>query len=67
MTQINPNKKAYDINSFAEAYSIGRTKVYEEIGSKRLRATKLGRRTLIAVEDAEAWFASLKKDRSAMA
>lgn len=34
---------------------LGRTKVYELIGSQELRAIKSGRRTLIPVEAAKAW------------
>ena len=34
---------------------ISRTKTYEEIKSGRLRVIKVGRRTYVAREDAEAW------------
>tara|TARA_B100000686_G_scaffold315138_1_gene361785 strand:+ start:2525 stop:2767 length:243 start_codon:yes stop_codon:yes gene_type:complete len=50
---------AYDINSFCKSFSIGRTKVYEEIKAGRLKAIKCGARTLIRAEDAEAWLLSL--------
>lgn len=37
---------------------IGRTRVYEEIGSGALRAIKIGRRTLIRADDADQWLDS---------
>lgn len=46
---------AYSVDSFCEAYGIGRTKLYEEIKQKRLRARKLGTKTLILRRDAEEW------------
>jgi hypothetical protein len=64
-TQLNEekakkwNKAALCIAEFCEIYSIGRTLVYEEIGAGRLPVRKLGRRTLILVEDAEKWAQAL--------
>jgi excisionase family DNA binding protein len=48
-------KPAYSIPQFCEAYGVGRSLVYQEIRSKRLRATKIGRRTLISAEAAQEW------------
>ena len=48
-------RRAYTIDSFADAHEIGRTTVYAEIGSKRLIARKVGGRTIITVEDAADW------------
>jgi excisionase family DNA binding protein len=46
---------AYDIPSFCKSFGIGRSYTYEEIARGRLRATKVGRRTLIAGTDALTW------------
>lgn len=45
------------INEFMAWSRLGRTKVYELLGSEELRAVKFGRRTLIPVEAAHAWLA----------
>lgn len=50
---------AYDIDSFAKLFSIGRTKIYEEIREGRLRALKCGRRTIITAQAADEWLQSL--------
>jgi excisionase family DNA binding protein len=47
------------IARFSEDYGIGRTKVYEELNSGRLRGRKIGTRTLISEDDAEAWLQRL--------
>jgi len=39
---------AYSIVQAAQAAGIGRTKLYEELSAGRLRAHKLGRRTVLA-------------------
>jgi hypothetical protein len=44
---------------FCERYNIGRTKAYEEINEKRLKARKCGARTIIVDDDAEEWLHSL--------
>jgi excisionase family DNA binding protein len=51
--------RAFDIRSFCEVYGVGRTKAYQEIGAGKLRACKIGRKTLIRREDAEAWLQGL--------
>lgn len=51
-------------DAFREA-RIGRTKIYAEIGAGRLRAVKLGRRTLIRRSDFEAWIAALPQMKGA--
>jgi excisionase family DNA binding protein len=57
---MNPDeKKAYDIPSFCRAYSIGRTRVYQEIKEGRLKSVKSGRRSLIPTYAAEEWLRSL--------
>jgi hypothetical protein len=47
------------LREFCSIYSLGRTHAYAEIRSGRLRARKLGRRTLVAVDDAEDWLGRL--------
>lgn len=51
--------RAMSINDFCKQYGIGRTKVYEELKTRRLHAFKAGRRTLITDEAAEAWLRRL--------
>jgi excisionase family DNA binding protein len=51
-------KLAYSVPEFCEATSIGRSLVYEEIARGRLRATKVGSRTVILREDGIAWLHS---------
>jgi excisionase family DNA binding protein len=54
----NP-RRAFSIREFCRQYSIGRTNAYQEIATGRLRAVKIGRRTRITHDDAEAWLAAL--------
>lgn len=56
MTHFSP--ALMSINDFRAWAAIGRTKVYEEIGARRLPAVKVGRRTYIKMVDAEAWLAA---------
>ncbi len=51
--------RAMSIAEFCRRYSIGRTSVYEEIGTGQLRAKKIGRRTIITEDDAEEWLRRL--------
>lgn len=51
-------KRSYTVDEFMAAFGIRRTKTYEEINSGRLKARRVGGRTLIAREDAEAWLGS---------
>jgi excisionase family DNA binding protein len=44
---------------FCERYNIGRTKMFEEIRTRRLKAVKVGRNTLIPSDAAEEWARSL--------
>lgn len=61
MSQTNTaGKLAYSINEFCEAVSIGRNKTYIEIKEGRLKTVKIGRRTVIRREDAEAWLNSME-------
>lgn len=58
VTTMNPTA-AYTISDFIKAFRIGRTKVYAEISSGRLKAKKAGKRTLILAADADQWAATL--------
>ena len=56
---------AYSVHEAAKAAGIGLTKLREEIRANRLIARKLGKRTLINVEDLNAWAANLPRIDSA--
>ena len=49
----------YTIAEFAELSGLGRTKIFEAIRDKKLRAKKFGRRTIILEEDANEFLNSL--------
>ena len=54
-----PPALAYpDISAFAAAVGIGRTQVYEEIKTGRLKVAKVGRRTIVPIAEAERWLAA---------
>lgn len=55
----NATPLAYPVNDFARAIGVGRSKIYEEIRLGRLRAKKLGSRTVITGSDARAYLDSL--------
>jgi hypothetical protein len=57
--QCRDRQRAMSIAKFCERYDIGRTKAYEEIKSGRLRARKIGTRTIITDGDAEDWLDQL--------
>ncbi len=46
------------VQQFCEWSSIGRTKVYKEIATHRLKTLKVGRRRLIKRDEAERWLDS---------
>ena len=50
---------AMTCKEFCERYRLGMTTLYEEFKGGRLRAVKVGRRTLILNRDALAWEHSL--------
>jgi excisionase family DNA binding protein len=52
-------RRAMSIAEFCERYGPGRTKTYEELKSGRLRARKIGKRTVITEDDAEDWLLRL--------
>ena len=57
--QRRSRQRAMSIAAFCERYGPGRTKAYEEIRSGRLRARKMGKRTIITEDDAEDWLQRL--------
>lgn len=52
-------RRAYDLKGFCEIFSIGRTKVYQEIREGKLKTLKVGRRTIITAQAADEWLNSL--------
>lgn len=52
-------KLAFSIAEFCRRFGVGRTKVYEEVRQGRLRARKIGRRTIITKDDADDWLQQL--------
>jgi len=54
-----PAQGALSVEDFCKQYGVGRDRTYKEIREGRLRAKKMGRRTLIATADAARWLDSL--------
>jgi hypothetical protein len=52
-------RRASSINEFCDRNDVCRDTAYKEIRLKRLRARKVGKRTLIFPEDEQAWRDSL--------
>jgi len=52
-------QRAMSVDEFCQRYGIGRTRAYEEIKQRALRGLKVGRRTIITEDDAEAWLKRL--------
>lgn len=50
---------ALSIKEFCRITSIGRSRFYVELNEGRLRAFKVGRRTLIPMEEVERWLQNL--------
>ena len=55
---------ALTLKDFCDGYRVCRETAYQQIRTGRLRAVKLGRRTLIMRADVEAWAASLPELRT---
>lgn len=60
-TNDNDDKRndALSIRALLTRFPIGKTKLHEEIRAGRLKARKLGTRTVILLPDYEKWVASL--------
>jgi excisionase family DNA binding protein len=54
-TLVPESPRAFSIEVFCQRFGIGRTSVYQEIKLGRLRAHKIGRRTVILEDDAKDW------------
>ena len=52
-------REAYAVSEFCKRYSICRDTFYSEVKRGRLRAFKLGKKTLVLKSDAESWAKSL--------
>ena len=52
-------KRAFSIDEFCNRYGIGRTSAYAEIKARRLPIIKVGKRTLVPADAAEAWLKKL--------
>jgi excisionase family DNA binding protein len=61
--RLPASPRGMTIRDFCNLYSVGKTHVYREIATGRLKAKKSGRRTLIAAHDAEMWLSSLPEIR----
>ena len=57
--QRRARQRAMSIAEFCQRYGPGRTTTYQEIQAGRLRARKVGRRTIITEDDAEEWLRGL--------
>ena len=57
--QARARERAMSIDEFCRRYAIGRTSAYAEIKQGRLRARKVGKRTLITDDDGESWLQRL--------
>ncbi len=55
------SRGAFDVPTFCSWAAIGRSQVYEEAKTGRLRLTKVGRKTIITIDDARAWLDALPK------
>jgi excisionase family DNA binding protein len=49
----------FTVKEFCARYKISRTTFYEELNAKRLRAKKVGSKTIVLFDDARAWAKSL--------
>jgi hypothetical protein len=56
----DPQKTAISIKAFCQSNGISHSRAYVEIREGRLKVRKCGRRSLILVSEAEAWFSRLK-------
>jgi excisionase family DNA binding protein len=55
---------ALTLKDFCDAYRVCRETAYQQIRTGRLRAVKIGRKTLVLRADADAWAASLPELRA---
>jgi len=65
LDQYDTERGALTLAAFGREYHLGQTFIYQLIKDGKLRAVKVGRRTLILKRDAEAWVKSLPEMRAA--
>jgi len=58
------DNRALTINEFCDRCGICRETAYQQIRTGKLRAVKLGRRTVLLAPDVDAWAASLPELRA---
>lgn len=58
-------KIGYSIDEAGHASSVGRSLIYKEIAAGNLRATKIGRRTVILADDLKQWLQSKAQAKAA--
>jgi excisionase family DNA binding protein len=58
-------REAFAVREFCDRYGICRDTFYSEVKRGRLRALKLGKKTLVLKSDAESWAKSLPELRAA--
>jgi excisionase family DNA binding protein len=56
----NITKAAYDLDGLLHIQPGKRSYIYNEIKTKRLRATKMGRRTIFLADDVAAWLEGMR-------
>jgi excisionase family DNA binding protein len=61
--ELDRTRLAYSIDSVCEILGVGRTRVHTLIAEGRLRAVKVGRRTLVLSEDLRALLRMRRRDR----
>ena len=49
------------VAQFTDRYEISRSQMYEEVNEGRLQLRKIGEKTIVTHEDAEAWLENLPK------
>lgn len=54
-------RRAYTVRQFSETFGVSRATTYSMIAAGLIEARKAGGRTLIPVDSAEGWFASLPR------
>src|SRR5467141_3188222 len=59
LTSLASKLRARSIDQFCRCFGVGRTTAYEQIKLGRLRARKVGKRTIITDDDAEEWLRNL--------
>lgn len=57
----NPKERAlYSVPEIIDMVGIGRTRLYQELNSGRLKAVKIGKRTCVTKDSLETWLSTLE-------